>query len=82
MKNKNYANHCYEHTIICNSKTSDAELEFWNITLHNRDGNKFKAHIKLSIRWKNSKIDNIKMPFEEWNSKKEFIEFLQRECDK
>lgn len=82
MKRQNHTTYCYEHTVICKNETSDAALEFWNITFHNRQGNGFKAHIVLKIKWKNGRIDNVKMPFEEWKSKKEFVEMVQRESDK
>lgn len=82
MKKENHITYCYEHTVICKSETSDADLELWNITFHNGQGRKFKAYIIIKIKWKNGNIDTTKTPFEEWNSKKEFMEFIQRECDK
>lgn len=82
MKKENHITYCCEHTVICKNETSDVNLEFWNITFHNREGNKFKAFIDFKVKWKNGRVDKINYDFEEWNSKKEFLEFINRECDK
>jgi len=82
MKQGSTASSSCKQKIICESETSDVAIELWDISIANQSGRRFKTHIYLTIYWKSGVIDNLKMPVEIWESKREFLEFLERECGK
>jgi hypothetical protein len=73
---------CSEYKIKCLSKYSDVDFEYWDIIFEYINRSKFKTHVTLWVKWKNGKWCNIKMPTPLWDSKKEFLAFAKRECDK
>ena len=81
---KTYGTQSFTSTqaVCCCSPTNDATQETWNITLHNLSGRKFRAYAFVQCEWKNGKAQDISYPVEIWDTQKEFIEFLERECDK
>jgi len=70
----------YVYTRLGFSPTSDIAWDTWNITFHNLQGRRFRSYIGRRIRLKNGTITEVQMPVEIWESQKQFIGFLMREC--
>lgn len=82
MKTLNKSQVGFTYTVVCQSMTSDAESETWNMTFHNLRGRPFRAYVNIQITWKNGGVAKVEMPVEIWQTQKEFMSFLARECDK
>lgn len=72
----------YTHAVMCSSPAKTGIVEVWCLTFHNFSGRKFRAYVKVQIRYKDRLLSVRDYPVAGYDTQKAFLEFLLRECDK
>lgn len=68
--------------VDCTGSKTDAKYETWAFRFHNLSGRDFRSYIKVIQHWKNGGMGETVMPVTIWHTQKEFMAFMERECDK